>query len=65
MSQQSNRQYACRNCGAAYTANPPDDQHNQCSITNDVPDSLPQNYDCSECDHRNVLFWFYSDPNPS
>ena len=41
MSQQSNRRYACRKCGAEYTANPPDDGYNQYSINNDIPTAIP------------------------
>jgi hypothetical protein len=56
--------HACRNCGEGFVAFPPDDEHNQCSIENyGISGTLAQNYDCKNCEHRNVLFWYWRDPN--
>lgn len=52
------KRYACRNCGHPYDAYPPDDLHKTARLTPcEKGDSIPQNYECENCDKMNVLHW--------
>ncbi|MEO9277481.1 MAG: hypothetical protein ABI340_06865 [Nitrososphaera sp.] len=52
------RDFACLNCGTPYKAYPPDDYHNEASLT-PCPkgDSIEVGYECQNCNNKNKIHW--------
>ena len=52
------KEYACKNCGHAFMAIPPDDVH---TIAISEPcnkgDSIEIPYDCQNCNSRTIIHW--------
>ncbi len=52
------RQYSCRHCGTAYSANPPDDVHTTAVANVDGgEDDIQISYHCTACNNNNKLTW--------
>lgn len=52
------RDFACLNCGTPYKAYPPDDYHNEASLTScPKGDSIEVGYECQNCNNKNKIHW--------
>ena len=57
------KKYSCIECGATFSAYPPDDRHDIATRNKeDYGDHIEVKYRCKACGHFNMIYWGYSKP---